>query len=157
MMVMAGISMTDIALAAQATEGFVACGGNHFTRNSATEEHRTRYNIRNPNFSGTIIVTNVLMYNGNGVLVFNGNPSDPNFKKAVPPLQTSRFTTDEIGAFLPSADRPLITFIGWRSVNAVPVEEPIISGVNTGLNTTTGFRVAHHNVGCRNVPAPGAP
>ena len=157
MVVLAGICMTDIAHAAPATQGFVACGGNHFVRNGSTEEHTSRYSIRNPNFSGAIVITNVTMYNGNGVQVFSGFPTDPEFKRVVLPLQTSRFTSNEIGGFLAAGDRPLMTFISWRSINASPVEEPIIGGVNRGLDTTTGYRVAEHSLGCRNVPRPVVP
>ena len=157
MVFLAGVCISGITIAAPATEGFVACGGNHYTRNGGIEEHTTRYNIRNPNFTAPIVITNIIMYNGNGVQVFNGIPTDTEFKQLVRPLQTSRFTSNEIGAFLANGGRPLMTFIKWRTVNATPVEEPMIGGVHRSVDSSTGFRVAEHKVGCSNVPPPAAP
>jgi hypothetical protein len=139
------------ASADKARSGIRGCGGNHAQRTSVNEDHTTSYTLRNFNVSESIQILRIVIVDGNGTILFDGLPGDT-FKSTLGPLQSTKFNTNDVlTSFLPEADRPIQTYIIWRTASGNPAE-----GLRGGLvrrvrDSTTGAEISRHSSECKDL------
>ena len=105
----------------RAKEGTLACVGNHELRRGGTETTFTSYNFRNFNADNAITITNITIYDADGVVLKDmpGRdpfPPAPDFISVIGPNQTSNFNTQDVfgNGNIPGPVRtPLQMIVRW--------------------------------------------
>jgi hypothetical protein len=135
------------AYAGKARFGIRGCGGNHFQRATQNEVHTTSYTLRNFNIMETILILRIVIVDGNGTVLFDGLPGGT-FKSTLGPLQSTTFNTmDVLTTFLPQSDRPIQTYIQWRTASGNPAEG-LRGGAVRLVRDTEGAEISRHQSGC---------
>jgi len=96
--------------------GILGCGGNHFSRLSGTEQHRTSYIFRNFSGYATVTIERVQMFdaNGNTLFEFPGADLPGSVKTELGPHETTQINTaDILFDDLDPAARPIQTHVLW--------------------------------------------
>ena len=132
--------------------GTFACGGNHFSRVSGTEQHRSVYVISNPNPDITVALDRVRVFDANGNTLFDF-PNDPlpaSVKLELGPYETTQINSfDILTTELTSLDRPMQTHIEWSNLESRPGLAPSVGLVRTVRNASDGAERSRANAECR--------
>ena len=114
--------------AATARQGVVMCGGSNHLRLSGTEEHATRYVLRNFDSTNPIIIERMRFFDASGAILFDSDvlgllPESFNrilgpANKTLGPDQSAHFQSENILPFLLPDKRPIQLEIEWSSGRA---------------------------------------
>jgi hypothetical protein len=106
-------------------DGTLACVGNHELRRGGTEITFTSYTFRNFNADNAITITNIIIFDANGVALKDMPGRDPfpaslDFKDLIGPNQTSNFNTRDANLFEDGnigggTQTPLQTVVKWTA------------------------------------------
>ena len=131
--------------------GIRGCGGNHFKRTDANQAHTTKYTLRNYNLTETLLISMVVIFDGNGSVLFSGLP-EGTFKSRLEPAQSTSFTSgDVLAIFLPEANQPIQTYIVWRTESGNLAESLGGGCVRRVRDITTKKEISRHHSDCRNL------
>ena len=140
------------AYAITAPWGVRACGGNHFQRTTQNENHTTSYGLRNFDFNEIIEVSQIVIFDSNGTVLFNGIPAISTFKSTLAPFQSTSFnTSDVLTGFLSPSERPVQTYIVWYTVSGNPAQTLTTGGNRIVRDSTTGEEISRHSFSCRDL------
>ncbi len=117
--------------------GVHACGGNHRTSSDGTN-----YAVRNFNNNETINIDRVVVFDADGVVLFNFPTVDPfpaGFNPVLAPFQSTRLRTQDFFTVAPSAE-PIQTHIQWSVASGTPALAPRIHWVR--------FAGSRHSLDC---------
>ena len=109
------MSVTD---GARLRGGTLVCGGNHFSRLSGSEQHRTSYIFRNFGTSASIVIERVQLFDANGISLFDFPDVDAALpaivKTQLGPHETTQLNSSDIlYADLGPAQRPIQAVVEW--------------------------------------------
>lgn len=98
--------------------GTLVCGGNHFSRLSGSEQHRTSYVFRNFGASSAIVIDRVQLFDANGISLFDFPDVDTalptSVKTELGPHETTQLNSSDIlYADLGPVQRPIQTVVEW--------------------------------------------
>ena len=136
------------AYGANASLGLAGCGGNYLKDPITNETVETAYVFRNFNTDETIMIDRLIVFNGNGVKLFDGLPGGF-FKSTLGPMQSTIFPIKMIlTSFLPPEARPLQTYVLWHTDKGHPAESLKVSTVVEIVDSATGERNSMLRAGC---------
>ena len=131
--------------------GIRGCGGNHFKRTDPNEAHTTKYTLRNYNLTETLLISVIVIFDGNGSILFSGLPGGT-FKSRLAPAQSTSFTSgDVLESFLPESDQPIQTYIVWQTESGNLAESLGGGCVRRVRDITTKKEISRHHSDCRNL------
>jgi hypothetical protein len=136
----------------QVRGGTLACGGNHFSRLSGTEQHRTSYIFRNFSGYATVTIERVQMFdaNGNTLFEFPGVALPGSVKTELGPHETTQINTaDILFDDLEPAARPIQTHVLWSYAQRRRDIALGGSTVRTVRASDTGTELSRANSECK--------